>query len=171
MKEESGGRMMELYRERVEKLACAFPINENYFAWQAFGRCYDIANKEAMPEYLREDNFATLRTNVDRVETHITSLGEYLKNQPESSLNRFILLDSQDWMPPQVIHELWSEIARVGQSGSRIIFRTAGEVSPVDSALGDLGDRFTSHPERAAELHEQDRSAIYGMFHIYTLDR
>ncbi len=27
-------------RERVEKLACHFPLQDNYFAWQAFARRY-----------------------------------------------------------------------------------------------------------------------------------
>jgi S-adenosylmethionine:diacylglycerol 3-amino-3-carboxypropyl transferase len=29
--------------------------------------------------------------------------------------------------------------------------------------------RFEYQPARSKELHEQDRSAIYGMFHIYQL--
>jgi S-adenosylmethionine-diacylglycerol 3-amino-3-carboxypropyl transferase len=37
----SGGRAMaEVLRERLEKLACDFPIDKNYFAWQAFSRGY-----------------------------------------------------------------------------------------------------------------------------------
>ena len=81
-----------------------------------------------------------------------------------------MLLDSQDWMPPHVIAELWGEIARVGAPGTRVIFRTAGERSPIDKALpADLLDRFTYHDARSRELHRQDRSAIYGMFHLYEM--
>ena len=33
-----GGRMADVLHERLEKLACGFPLRENYFTWQAFGQ-------------------------------------------------------------------------------------------------------------------------------------
>ena len=39
---ESGSDAISVLRERVERLACDFPIQDNYFAWQAFGRGYDL---------------------------------------------------------------------------------------------------------------------------------
>ena len=48
-------------RQRVEQLACDFPIHDNYFAWQAFARGYDIENREAVPAYLREDVYDEIR--------------------------------------------------------------------------------------------------------------
>ncbi|MFM8704897.1 MAG: DUF3419 family protein, partial [Planctomycetia bacterium] len=83
------------------------------------------------------------------------------------SLNSFVLLDSQDWMPPPVIERLWSDIARVGAADTRVIFRTAGEKSPVEQALEPATrEKFAYRAERSRALHEQDRSAIYGMFHL-----
>ncbi len=35
-----GGTIAPVLRHRLEKLACHFPIRENYFAWQAFARRY-----------------------------------------------------------------------------------------------------------------------------------
>jgi S-adenosylmethionine-diacylglycerol 3-amino-3-carboxypropyl transferase len=73
-------------------------------------------------------------------------------------------------MPPQVIEELWAQVARVGGPGTRVIFRTAGEKSPVEAALSPATrSRFSYNQERSAELHKQDRSAIYGMFHLYEM--
>jgi len=169
--DESGGDIVDAFRQRVRKLACGFPLDENYFAWQAFGRRYDHDRRRAIPDYLRDESYPILRQNVDRVETQITSLAAYLETQPEGALNRFVLLDSQDWMPRDVIARLWREIARVGEPGSRIIFRTAGERSPVETALPQaLRRRFVYEQDLARQLHEQDRSAIYGMFHVYSLN-
>jgi S-adenosylmethionine-diacylglycerol 3-amino-3-carboxypropyl transferase len=40
----------------------------------------------------------------------------------------------------------------------------------VEGALpDDLRRRFTYHRERSEALHAQDRSAVYGMFHLYSL--
>ena len=168
--EGDGRKLFEMYRERVRRLACGFPLDDNYFAWQAFGRRYDHEGRRALPDYLKEENFATIRSMVDRVETHVASLADHLRTEEPGALNGFVLLDSQDWMPPHVIAELWSEIARVGGHDTRVIFRTAGERSPIDKALpSDLLQRFTYREERARELHRQDRSAIYGMFHLYEM--
>ena len=38
-------------------------------------------------------------------------------------------------MRPEQIAEMWTEIARVGKPGSRIVFRTAATTSPVETAL------------------------------------
>jgi S-adenosylmethionine-diacylglycerol 3-amino-3-carboxypropyl transferase len=102
------------------------------------------------------------------VETHVASLADYLHTEQPGGLNGFILLDSQDWMPPQVIEELWGHIARVGGPNTRVIFRTAGEKSPVETALSpEMHSQFSYDTERSLELHKKDRSAIYGMFHLY----
>ncbi len=169
MAEESNGQIMALYKERVKRLACGFDLSDNYFAWQAFGRTYDPARK-AIPDYLKTENYDLLKANVDKIETHINTLTSYLNSQPDKSLDRFVFLDSQDWMPSYVIQEMWTQVARVGRPGSRIIFRTSGQTSPISKSLPPkLMARFTYHHARSQELFKQDRSAIYGGFHLYTL--
>ena len=164
----SGSKLFDMYKQRVRRLACGFPLEENYFAWQAFGRRYDHAERKAIPDYLKPEHYETIRSCVDRVETHVASLADYLHTEQPGGLNGFILLDSQDWMPPQVIEELWGHIARVGGPNTRVIFRTAGEKSPVETALSpEVHSQFSYDTERSLELHKKDRSAIYGMFHLY----
>lgn len=168
MKEESGGNLVNLYRERTKRLFCQFPIQDNYFAWQALGLRYDLEHRQAIPDYLQAENYDILKNNLHRVETHITSLIDFLKAQPAHSLDRFVLLDSQDWMPPPVMTALWQEIARVGKPNTRIIFRTASPASPIETALPSaLREKFIYEQERSEQLFQQDRSAIYGGFHIY----
>ena len=173
MLEEQGGdgsKLFDMYRERVKRLACGFPLDDNYFAWQAFGRHYDHAGRKAVPDYLKRENYETIKSLVDRVETHVASLADHLRTEQPGALNGFVLLDSQDWMPPHVIAELWGEIARVGGPNTRVIFRTAGEKSPIEAALpGPLRQRFCYAEERSRQLHLEDRSAIYGMFHLYEM--
>ncbi|MFN9368348.1 MAG: DUF3419 family protein, partial [Planctomycetia bacterium] len=165
-----GGKLFDMYRERVKRLACGFPLDDNYFAWQAFGRRYDHENRRAVPDYLKRENYEKIRSLVDRVETHVASLADHLRTEKPGALNGFIFLDSQDWMPPHVIAELWGEIARVGGPNTRVIFRTAGEKSPIEAALpAPLMQRFRYAEERSRQLHLQDRSAIYGMFHLYEM--
>jgi S-adenosylmethionine-diacylglycerol 3-amino-3-carboxypropyl transferase len=165
-----GGSVIDVYRSRVKRLACDHPIRENYFAWQAFARKYDTKERVAIPEYLKAENYETLRYNIDRLATRIGSATDEVKNNPRGSFNRFVLLDAQDWMNAAAMTELWSAIAENGAPGSRIIFRTAGTESPIETNLpADLHSRFIYEKEWSNELFKQDRASIYGGFHLYVL--
>jgi S-adenosylmethionine-diacylglycerol 3-amino-3-carboxypropyl transferase len=171
METETDGGLIAMYRERVKRLACDFPIGENYFGWQAFGRGYDRAARLAMPEYLKEENFQTLRDNLHRVSVKNATLLEHMHSQPDKSLDRFVFLDSQDWMKPEQIAEMWTEIARVGKPGSRIVFRTAATTSPVETALPpSIKSKFDYKETLSRALLREDRSAIYGGFHLYVME-
>jgi S-adenosylmethionine-diacylglycerol 3-amino-3-carboxypropyl transferase len=168
--EAAAGSVLEEYRIRIKRLACQFPIQSNYFAWQAFGRRYDVKNRRAIPAYLRAANFSALKANIGRVKTHLTSLTGFLATRAPSSLNCFVMLDAQDWMTADQINALWRQIHRTGQPGTRIIFRSGASASPVEAALGpELKARFTYHQSLSKELFKKDRSAIYGGFHLYTI--
>ena len=170
MEEESETNIVDLYRDRIKRLTCGFPIADNYFAWQAFGRRYDTKHREAVPPYLKNDLFSRIRYHADVVSTHVTAYDQYLARQPAHQFDSFVLLDAMDWMEPETIARLWQQIARVGTPGARVIFRTAGTRSVVEPALPPaLHARFIYRKRRSHELHAQDRSAVYGGFHIYQL--
>ena len=170
MKREGVTDVMALYRERARRLLCEFPVSENYFLWQAMTRRYDIKNRKAVPDYLKGEHYPAIRRHIRRVSTHIEPIRGFLQKQPDRSLNRFVLLDAQDWMEADEITALWQELARVGQPGSRIVFRTGGAKSVVEGSLLDsLEQQFVYEKKLSQRLHQRDRSAIYGGFHIYSL--
>jgi len=165
----AAGDPVSVLRERVERLACDFPINENYFAWQAFGRGYDVEHKEAVPDYLREDVYNVIRTRTDKVEVHHASLTDFLQAQAPQSLHRYVLLDAQDWMNNDQITALWREIDRTAHArDARVIFRTAGPDSPLPRKLpADVLAPWTYMEAGSRAWHARDRSSIYGGFHVY----
>lgn len=170
MRKETGEEIIELFRERVRHMACDFPIQENYFAWQSFARRYNIANQDGLPLYLQRKNYAVSKAIVNRVSHHVVSYIHFLQLQPKGAFNKFVLLDSQDWMKPPQLVSLWQEIARVGEPGSRVIFRTAAESSPLDQALPvPILSKFQYEAEKSKLGLQQDRSSIYGGFHLYRL--
>ena len=165
----SRGNPISVLRERVEKLACDFPVRENYFAWQAFTRGYDLENREAVPPYLRRDVYDTIRTRTDRIEVHHASMIDFLAGQPAQSINRYVLLDAQDWMTPDMLTRLWTQIDRTAASqDARVIFRTAGPDSPLPRKLPSLLlEPWEYREAESRALHAKDRSSIYGGFHLY----
>jgi S-adenosylmethionine-diacylglycerol 3-amino-3-carboxypropyl transferase len=166
----NNGSAIDSLRERVERLACDFPINENYFAWQAFGRSYDVENREAIPDYLRRETYDSIRTRTRKVEVHHASLTDFLKEQGPQSMHRYVLLDAQDWMNPGQLAALWTEIDRTADArDARVIFRTAGADTPLPRKLNaELLAPWTYLEAESRALHAQDRSSIYGGFHVYT---
>ncbi|MDO6462017.1 DUF3419 family protein [Granulosicoccaceae sp. 1_MG-2023] len=164
------GNLLAQFRERVERLACDFPVSDNYFAWQAFSHSYDHEKRKAVPDYLREENYTTIRDQLHKIDTHNTTLTAHLKSRAANSLDRFVFLDAQDWMSDAALIELWQEIVRTGRPGSRIIFRTAAAESPLESVLPDsLTKQFSYDPAASRAFFRRDRSAIYGGFHLYVL--
>ena len=165
----TNGNAIAVLRERVERLACDFPINENYFAWQAFGRGYDIENRMAVPAYLRRDTYEIIRERTDRVSVHHASLTDFLRSQPAQSMHRYVLLDAQDWMNASQLAALWREIDRTADArDARVIFRTAGPESPLPRKLpADLLAPWEYREQESRAWHARDRSSIYGGFHVY----
>ncbi len=172
LKQDAGnGSLIDVYRHRTRRLACDFPINENYFAWQAFARRYDVEKRNAVPEYLKEENFNLLKESAYRIRTVVGSITETIRSERRGSFNRFVFLDAQDWMNANTMTDLWQQIAEKGETGSRIIFRTAGSTSPIERSLpGELLSKFRYQRDMSKELSEKDRVSIYGGFHLYTLE-
>lgn len=168
LKRDADGDIVGLFRERLRRLACDFPIEHNYFAWQAFSRSYDREKRQAVPAYLSAENFTRLRRNIDRVEVHLVSMTEFLGHQKEATQDAYVLLDAQDWMTAETMNALWREIGRTANPGARVIFRTAGRSSPLPLTLEAKTLAPWRYEEaRSLELLDRDRSAIYGGFHLY----
>lgn len=164
------GDMAQLMKARLERLACDFPIQDNYFAWQAFGRGYDRVNKRAVPRYLTKENYEKIKNYADRVEVYHTSMTGFLESQPAESLDCYVFLDAQDWMNKDQLNELWNGVMRTARPGARVIFRTAGDDSPLTNALpSEMLAKWQYDPAASVEAVKHDRSSIYGGFHVYTL--
>ncbi|MGI9036442.1 MAG: DUF3419 family protein [Pyrinomonadaceae bacterium] len=166
----AGKNIIDIYKERVRRLAADFPIADNYFAWQAFARRYDTENRRAVPEYLKAENYEKLKSNADKIKTKIGSVTDEIKRQPKNSYNRFVFLDAQDWMNAETMTDLWTAIYENSAPNSRIIFRTAGASSPIEKNLPqNLREKFYYAEDLSKKLFTQDRASIYGGFHLYIL--
>lgn len=167
---DAGGDIIAVLRERTRKLFCEFPIQTNYFAWQAAGRAYNPDGHGPVPPYLEAANFEAIKANAARVTVLNQSVTDMLSRQPGGSKQAYVLLDAQDWMTDDQLNALWAEITRTAAPGARVIFRTGGsdDILPgrVSAAILDL---WQYDEEASHEGTRADRSAIYGGFHVYRL--
>ena len=163
--------MSGILRRRLERLACDFAFKDNYFAWQAFGRRYCGSGEgDSLPPYLAQRHFACVQARAARVDVRHLSFTEFLKTSPAASLDRYVLLDAQDWMTDADLTSLWSEITRTAKPRARVIFRTAAEPSLLPGRVPkSILRRWAYDEDYCRELTKRDRSSIYGGFHLYEL--
>ncbi|MCY0095608.1 DUF3419 family protein [Hoeflea ulvae] len=160
--------MVGALRVRTERLACGFPLKDNYFAWQAFGRGYQPGEAASLPPYLQAHHFETVRRNAGRVAIVNESITALLARRPAASVDAFVLLDAQDWMTDSQLSELWAEISRTASPGARVIYRTAAAASPLPGHIPEgILAKWDYRREQSLALGAQDRSAIYGGFHLH----
>jgi S-adenosylmethionine-diacylglycerol 3-amino-3-carboxypropyl transferase len=163
-------KMAVVLKRRLEKLACDFDIAENYFAWQAFGRSYGKGPAAPLPPYLQRAHYHEVIDRIDRIAVRHTSFTDHLVTQPDTSLDRYILLDAQDWMTDEQLEALWVEITRTAKPGARVLFRTAAEPSLLPGRVSDtLLHRWHYRAEDSLGFTARDRSSIYGGVHLYVL--
>ena len=159
--------MAHVLHDRLRRLACDFDLSSNYFAWQAFGRCYDTAQSVAIPRYLQQRHYQHLRDRVDNVAIYRKIATSFLKEQSVASVDAYVLLDAQDWMDDQQLNALWAEINRTATPTARVIFRTAGEENILLNRLNTENLAGWAYRQEISQaLHLEDRSAIYGGFHL-----
>jgi len=162
--------MVKVLRDRLEKLACDFEVDDNYFAWQAFGRGYGPGPQASVPPYLECDNYEAVVDRVDRVEIRHMNFVDYLRESPDASRDRYILLDAQDWMTDAQLTELWSEITRTARPGARVVFRTAAEPTLLPGRVPEaILSRWRYEESASRDFTSKDRSSIYGGVHLYVL--
>ena len=126
------------------------------------------ARAHGLPPYLRPENFAGCARGSDRVEIEQITFTDFLRRQDARTVDAYVLLDAQDWMSRAQIAALWADRTAPPAPGARVIFRTAGEETPLPQMLpAGLLAPWHYEEDRSRELHARDRSAIYGGFHLY----
>lgn len=168
------GGIAQFIVDRIETVFAKLPLSDNYF-WHVY--LTGQYTKECCPEYLKEENYDTLRESVtEKVSTHTNSLQGFLESHQEP-ITKFILLDHMDWMyhnAKDILASEWQAITDRAAPNARLIWRSASlEVDFVDpievNVNGEktkMGELLKYNPELAAELHPIDRVNTYGSFYI-----
>lgn len=149
--------------ECLRKVFTKLPIHENYF-WRLY--FYGTYTKECSPEYLKEKNFESIRSQVDKVQTHTTTVSAFLEENP-GKYSHFILLDHQDWLAAndlQALEEEWKQILKNSKPGTKILLRSAARV--VDFFPKFVLDSVTFEEEVTAKTHEEDRVGTYASVYM-----
>lgn len=172
-----GGGLERLVEDALDAVFGRLSIKDNYFYRVYLTGGYTT---HCCPEYLKQENFRTLRELVPgRIRVHTGSLVNYLEESSEP-FNKIVLLDHMDWLRANSQRGLvaeWEAIAKVAAPDAKIIWRSGGRNGEFVNTLpvvrhgvsGIAGDFLSYERELAAKLHRLDRVHTYGSFCIATM--
>ncbi len=139
------------------------PIATNYFVHQMLTGFYPQEVPGGLPPYLESVSTPALAGAQTRLTLVDGSFGDYLKTCADASLDGFALSNICEWLTPEQIDDLLTEIVRTARPGARLVFRNF-------VGWTDLPSRWTGILTEDAELGErliaQDRSAVQRRFVI-----
>jgi len=133
-------------------------VTDNYF-WKVY--FLGAYSEDCCPNYLRKENFNTLKSRVDRVKTHTATLSQFLQNNP-GQYTHFVLLDHQDWMAANnrpALSEEWNLILQNSAPGASILMRSAA--MKVDFIPDFVYQKVKFDVPRADATLQHDRVGTY----------
>ncbi|MEO3786713.1 DUF3419 family protein [Actinocorallia sp. B10E7] len=104
----------------AERALRELPIGGNYFLRHLFTGLY---SRDATPAYLKAEHASRLAEAADRLSLVDASFEDYLRTQPDGSLDGFVLSNICEWLSQEQIDGLFAEIVRTAAPGARLVFR------------------------------------------------
>lgn len=152
----------ESFQRRARHAFTELPVKDNHFL--ALYLLGSYLNEDAVPEYLKEENFEAIKRNIDRLHPVTGDAKYWLEGQPEGEIDGFALSNICELMDLQDTHKLFTEIARTGSEGARLCFRNLMVPREVP---GELAPFVRKDEELSVAIAAADRSFIYGKVAAY----
>jgi len=156
----------ESFYKRASHVMKDIPVQSNYFLQLYFLGHY--ADNENIPEYLKQENYASIEKNIQKVCPVSADSKYWLEQQPANMFNAFALSNICELMDDKDTHKLFSEVIRTAKPGARIIFRNLMIPREVPE---DQQNCIIKNEELSKELQQQDRSFVYGKVAAYTVNK
>ncbi len=147
---------------RFRWVLTSLPARGNFYLHSFLtGRYRDL---EAMPPYLRRENYARLRSLLPRVSITVSDVETVLKERPVGTFSKTNLSDLFEYLSDEATESLFATIGERLRKGGRACFwNLLVPRSPGDAAARA---RLRPMPGLASNLHARDRSWFYRAFHV-----
>ena len=150
------GGVAEKLLSRTRHAVCELDPSENpYLQWILTGR-----HHAALPFYLREENVAAIRANLDRLEWRLSTLEEFLP-QCGARFTKFNLSDIFEYLSIEKTRSLLGQIAASSRPGARLAY---WNMLVPRSAAEACCEGIMPIPELADRLHLKDKAFFYNAF-------
>jgi S-adenosylmethionine-diacylglycerol 3-amino-3-carboxypropyl transferase len=134
------------------------PSENPYMYWILMG-----SHGAALPCALRAEHFETIRSRLDRLEWHCTSVEEFLSRSDTPRFDRFNLSDLFEYVSVDHYHRMLDLILARCRSGARLAYWNM--LVPRERPE-QLRDRLRSRHDIADPLHRADKAFFYTAFRV-----
>jgi S-adenosylmethionine-diacylglycerol 3-amino-3-carboxypropyl transferase len=152
----------EHFTRIAEHAVAELPARSNYFLAQLLLGCY--LDEDSMPEYLRAENFETIRRREHRISAEIADVGAAIKALNPQSVDCFALSNVFEYSPQDLFEQTLPALIRAARPGARFALRNL--LAP--RRLADHAE-FRVDAELSTQLRNADRGFIYYRFEAATL--
>jgi S-adenosylmethionine-diacylglycerol 3-amino-3-carboxypropyl transferase len=149
------GRILERTKHALTELD---PSDNPYVHWILTG-----THGAALPCALREDSFARIRANLDRLEWRQASIEDYLTGSRAEAFDRFNLSDLFEYVSVEHYHHLLRAIVAASRPGARLAYWNM--LAP-RSRPEEMAGCLVPLTEMATSLHLRDRAFFYSAFRL-----
>jgi S-adenosylmethionine-diacylglycerol 3-amino-3-carboxypropyl transferase len=148
------GRILDRTRHALTELD---PAENPYVHWILTG-----THGAALPCALREESFAPIRANLDRLEWRLASLEDYLTGGRET-FDRFNLSDLFEYVSLEHYQRLLGAIVAASRPGARLAYWNM--LAPRERPAA-MAESLVPLTETATQLHLRDRAFFYSAFRL-----
>ncbi|NNF36809.1 MAG: DUF3419 family protein [Saprospiraceae bacterium] len=154
----------ESFYSRARKAMRDIPIVGNYFLHLYLRGAY--RDLDEVPNYLKEENFETLKERVDRIECVTMDAKEWMISMPDNSLDGLSLSNICELKSEEDSNELFDQVLRISKNNGRCCFRNLMIPREVPEYLEDS---IIKDEELSAQLIAEDRSFVYSKVAAYEI--
>jgi S-adenosylmethionine-diacylglycerol 3-amino-3-carboxypropyl transferase len=155
----------ESFFKRARRAICDIPIQSNYFLAQYLMGHY--RSPRDIPAYLLDENLATVKSRLDRIEIVTAPAQAWLASLPPATIDAFALSNICELMSLDETARLFAEVARTATPGARVCFRNLMIPRAVPESLEDI---IELDAPLSRDLLATDRSFVYSRVHAYTVN-
>jgi len=152
----------EHFLRLAEHVIAEIPARPNYLLAQLLlGRYLD---ETTVPDYLRSENFETIRSRLDRIRPVLADIGVVAQALPPQSIDCFALSNVFEYSPRVLFDQTLTALTHAARPGARFALRNL-------LAPRRLAERpeFVVDQDLSDECRDKDRGFIYSRFEAATL--
>lgn len=141
------------------------PANTNYLLHYGLTGTYKHQN--AMPLYLKQENFAKLRRLLPKLTIVTSDITSFLKKSKPETFSKFNLSDIFEYLPQDQSDELFEEIQRVAKPYAVLLYwnHLVPRTHPQH-----LNKFFKNDQKKVAALKNEDKNTVYDNLFIETIN-
>jgi len=156
----------ESFFKRFKKVVHDIPLKGNYFLYLYLKGHYK--SPEEVPIYLREKDFALIKTRLDRVKIITDDAKSWLASMPEDSLDCLSLSNICELMSLSDTEKMFREVLRTAKPNARLCFRNL-------MIPREVPEQFRSHIKKddalSHEIFNADTSFVYSKVDAYRVEK